>query len=54
MKVKDLSAHLGVTQSSVSPRAATLLRAGGFDTSSHHVGVESSDCLIAARRRRVP
>jgi len=54
MLVKDLLAHFGMKQGSVSQRAQTLLRAGGFD-SEYHGGVDlgTPQLLISGRRKRI-
>ena len=53
MQVKDLMSYFGLGQSSISPRAATMLRAGGFNDDTYIVRLESPDYLVAARRRRI-
>ena len=53
MQVKDLMRHFGLGQSSVAQRAATMLRAGGFNEDTYIVRLESPDYLVAARRRRI-
>lgn len=53
MLVKDLMAHFGLHQGSVSQRAATLLRAGGFDTSTYDLSLGSPDFLVSSRRRHI-
>ena len=53
MQVRDLMRHFGLGQSSIAQRAATLLRAGGFDDNTHAVTLGSPDYLAAARRRRI-
>ena len=53
MQVRDLMGHFGLGHSSVSQRAATLLRAGGFDDNTYGVTLGSPDYLVAARRRRI-
>jgi hypothetical protein len=53
MQVRDLMSHFGLGQSSISQRAATMLRAGGFDDNTYAVTLESPDYLVAARRRRI-
>jgi hypothetical protein len=51
--VKELLAHFGLT-GSVSQRATTLLRAGGFDRSLYgEIGLGSPDFLVSERRRRL-
>ena len=53
MQVRDLMSHFGLGQSSVAQRAATMLRAGGFNDDTYIVRLESPDYLVAARRRRI-
>lgn len=53
MHVRDLMSHFGLRQSSVAQRAATMLRAGGFNDDTHIVRLGSPDYLVAARRRRI-
>lgn len=54
MLVKDLLAHFGVQQGNVSQRAATMLRAGGFDTEDYgEVRLGSPAYLVSSRRRRI-
>jgi len=53
MRVKDLMSHFGLGQSSIAPRAATMLRAGGFRDDTSFVRLGSPDYLVAARRRRI-
>jgi Domain of unknown function (DUF6398) len=53
MQVRDLMSHFGLGQSSISQRAATMLRAGGFDDNTCDVQLGSPDYLVAARRRRI-
>jgi hypothetical protein len=53
MQVRDLMCHFGLGQSSVAPRAATMLRAGGFHDDTYIVRLGSPDYLVAARRRRI-
>jgi len=53
MQVKDLMSHFGLGQRSVAQRAATMLRAGGFNDDTYIVRLESPDYLVAARRRRI-
>ena len=53
MQVRDLMSHFGLGQSSVSQRAATMLRAGGFHDDTYIVRLGSPDYLVAARRRRI-
>jgi len=53
MQVKDLLAHFGVS-GSVSQRATTLLRAGGFPTDHYgEIRLGSPDYLVSARRRSI-
>ena len=51
LQVSDLTAHFGLGNSSVSQRAATMLRAGGFPDDTFVVRLGSPDYLIADRRR---
>jgi Domain of unknown function (DUF6398) len=53
MQVRDLMSHFGLRQSSISQRAATMLRAGGFHDDTYVVRLGSPDYLVAARRRRI-
>ena len=53
MQVRDLMSHFGLRQSSVAQRAATMLRAGGFNDDTYIVRLGSPDYLVAARRRRI-
>ncbi|HKI41275.1 MAG TPA: DUF6398 domain-containing protein [Mycobacterium sp.] len=53
MQVRDLVSHFGLGQGSVSQRAATMLRAGGFHDDTYNVRLGSPDYLVAARRRRI-
>jgi hypothetical protein len=53
MHVRDLMSHFGLRQSSVAQRAATMLRAGGFNDDTYIVRLGSPDYLVAARRRRI-
>ena len=53
MQVRDLMSHFGLRQGSVAQRAATMLRAGGFNDDTYIVRLESPDYLVAARRRRI-
>ena len=55
LRVKDLVAHFGLAQGSVSQRAATLLRAGKFQDGRLYVETElgSPDYLVSSRRRRI-
>lgn len=53
MQVGDLMSHFGLGQSSISQRAATMLRAGGFHDDTYIVRLGSPDYLVAARRRRI-
>ena len=52
MQVRDLMSHFGLDRS-ISQRAATLLRAGGFDENTYAVTLGSPDYMVAARRRRI-
>lgn len=49
---KALLAHFGLT-GSISQRAGTLLKAGGFPTSTHELTLGSPDYLVSARRRAI-
>jgi hypothetical protein len=51
--VKDLMSHFGLKQSSITTRAATMLRASGFHDDTYVVRLGSPDYLVAARRRWV-
>ncbi|WP_026357107.1 DUF6398 domain-containing protein [Mycobacterium sp. 141] len=51
LQVSDLTAYFGIGQSSVSGRAATMLRAGGFRDDTYAVRLGSPDYLIADRRQ---
>ncbi|MCW2630845.1 DUF6398 domain-containing protein [Mycobacterium sp.] len=53
MQVSDLMNHFGLGQSSVAQRAATILRAGGFDDDTYYLRLGAPDYLVAARRRRI-
>jgi hypothetical protein len=53
MRVSDLMNHFGLGQSTVSQRAATMLRAGGFHDDTYHVRLGAPDYLVAAGRRRI-
>jgi len=54
MLVKDVMEHLGLQNSSVSQRAATLLRAAGFSTSRYGaIELGSPQYLVSTRRRRI-
>ena len=53
MQVRDLMSHFGLRQGSVAQRAATMLRAGGFNDDTYIVRLGSPDYLVAARRRRI-
>jgi hypothetical protein len=53
IQVRDLMSHFGLHQSSVAQRAATMLRAGGFNDDTYIVRLGSPDYLVAARRRRL-
>jgi Domain of unknown function (DUF6398) len=51
LQVSDITAHFGIGQSTVSQRAATMLRAGGFRVDTYAVQLGSPDYLIADRRQ---
>jgi len=51
LQVKDLMDQMGLGNSSVSQRAATMLRAGGFSDDTYVVCLGSPDLLIAAHRQ---
>jgi hypothetical protein len=52
--VKDLLAHFGLKQGSVSQRAQTLLSAGAFDSEYYGtINLGSPDLLVGSRRRRI-
>ncbi len=55
MYVKELTEWFGITQGSVSPRAATLLRAAGFDGRSfaYQPSLGTPELLVSGRRRRI-
>jgi hypothetical protein len=53
LQVRDFMSHFGLGQGSVSQRAATMLRAGGFHDDTYYVRLGSPDYLVAARRRRI-
>ncbi|MCA1842959.1 MAG: DUF6398 domain-containing protein, partial [Actinobacteria bacterium] len=55
LRVKDLMAHFGLAQGSVSQRAATMMRAGKFQGGPWYVETElgSPDYLVSSRRRRI-
>lgn len=54
MYAKDLLAHFGLSQGSVSQRASTLLRAGGFETAQYGgMVLGSPDLLVSTRRRQI-
>ena len=53
IQVRDLMSHFGLGQSSINPRAATMLRAGGFDGNTYNVQLGSPEYLVSARRRRI-
>jgi hypothetical protein len=53
MQVRDLMSHFALRQSSVAPRSATMLRAGGFRDDTYIVRLGAPDYLVAARRRRI-
>ncbi len=50
---KDFFAHLGVSQTSIPARAATLLDAGGFPRHPADFTLGSSDYLVSTRRRHI-
>jgi hypothetical protein len=53
MLVKDLMTHFG-QQGTVSQKATTLLRAGGFQTYRHgEMDLGSPELLVSSRRRRI-
>jgi len=51
LQVKELMAHMGLGNGTVSQRAATMLRAGGFSDDTYVVCLGSPDLLIAAHRQ---
>jgi len=51
LQVSDLTDHFGLGKRSVSQRAATMLRAGGFPDDTFVVRLCSPDYLIADRRQ---
>jgi hypothetical protein len=51
LQVNDLTEHFGLGKRSVSQRAATMLRAGGFPDDTFVVRLSSPDYLIADRRQ---
>ena len=52
--VKDLTAHFGLATSGVSPRAATLLKAAGFDGETFgQIRLGTPDLLVSSRRQRI-
>jgi len=52
--VKDLMAHFGIHQGGVSQRAATFLKAAGFEYDGYgEIRLGSPDLLVSARRRRI-
>ena len=53
MYVKDLMAHFGIQQGSVSQRAKTFLRAGGFPADTYDVVLGSPRYLVSSRRRKM-
>ena len=53
MTAKQLIGHFGLGQSSVGQRAATMLRAGGFDGSTNTVRLGSPDYLVSSRRAHI-
>ncbi len=55
MQVKDLIAHFGLKQGSVSQRAETLMKAAGFDPSTRRWDLRLGDpqLLVSRRRRRM-
>jgi hypothetical protein len=52
MKACDLMAHFGV-KGSVSQRATTMLRGGGFDYRAYEPRLGSTEYLTSTRRRRI-
>ena len=52
MRVKDMMAHFGL-RGSVSQRAATLLAAGGFDTTTYELSLGAPELLVSSRRQRI-
>ena len=55
MLVKDLLAYFGLQQSSVSQRAATMMKAAGYDPDGPvwDLRLGSPDLLVSTRRRRM-
>lgn len=53
MTQKDLLAHFGIQQGSVSQRAVTLLDAGGFPRYTDDFTLGSPDYLVSSRRRHI-
>lgn len=54
LMVKDVMAHFGLHQSSVSQRASSLLKAAGLSPPfGGYVFLGSTDYLVSARRRRI-
>jgi len=53
MTQKDLLAHFGIQQGSVSQRAGTLLAAGDFPRHTGDLTLGSPDYLISTRRRHI-
>jgi hypothetical protein len=52
--VRDLMAHFGIHQGGVSQRAATFLKAAGFDYDGYgEIRLGSPGLLVSARRRRI-
>ncbi len=51
LQVKDLMNHMGLGPGSVSQRAVTMLRAGGFSDDTYLVCLGSTDLLLAAHRQ---
>lgn len=51
IQVGELTTYFGLGKTSVSQRAATMLRAGGFPDDTYVVHLGSPDYLIAVRRR---
>ena len=51
IQVGELTTYFGLGKTSVSQRAATMLRAGGFPDDTYVVRLGSPDYLIAVRRR---
>jgi hypothetical protein len=51
LQVKDLMDHMGLGNISISQRAITMLRAGGFSDDTFVVCLASPDLRIAAHRQ---